>query len=252
LFILISFLPSYLLIDLLNAKEQMMSFKLSKCGLIITVLFFSSAHAQDWRKSPITSTTSDHWRGLPYTGTNSDQWRYSGLSAKYSESKLRWNKDKWQKSRSYWRNSPNRWKKDKWTKSPTYWRTSPNHWNKRKWRYSPLNWRYSELSYKNTMKKYEGGSDYRQIIKLVPMDTKEENSHITIEKKEYVKPQIETINKEIKKGSENTSSNTGYAEDYFVLINSKGSFRLDKNVQINSHMAPGGLMKIYSSPPEND
>lgn len=226
----------------------MMKHKLSIIGLIITVLFFSFAHAQDWRKSPLTSTTSDYWRSLPYTGATSDQWRYSGLSFKYSESKLRWNKDKWYKSRSYWRNSPNQWKKEKWAKSPTYWRASPNHWDKTKWRYSPLNWRYSELRYENTMEKYEGGSDNRQIYKLVPIDTVEENSLITKEKKEYVKPQIETIHK----GSVNTFSSTEDAEDYFVLINSKGSFRLDKSVQVRSHMAPGGLMKIYSSKSEND
>jgi hypothetical protein len=235
-------ITSYLLIDQLNLKEQMMRYKLSIYG-VVSILFFSLAHAQDWRESPLTSTTSDHWRSLPYTGTTSEQWRNSSLSSKYSESKLRWNKDKWQKSPSYWRNKP-------YVERPVSSDRWQNRWDKRKWRYSPLNWRHSGLRYKNTMEKYEGSSDYRQIKIWVPADTKEEKNLILDEKKEYVKPQIETINNETNKGSENASTNAGHTEDYFMLINSKGSFKSEKSVQVRFHVAPGGLMKIYSSESE--
>lgn len=49
------------------------------------------------------------------------------------------------------------------------------------------------------MEKYEDVSDYRKIYRLVPIDTVEENSLITKERKEYVKPQIKTVDGEINK-----------------------------------------------------
>jgi hypothetical protein len=69
----------------------------------------TSAYAQDWRdnwrNSPLTSKNSNEWRKKPYISKTSDRWRSSPLSARQSESKLRWNKDKWQKSSMNWRNS---------------------------------------------------------------------------------------------------------------------------------------------------
>ena len=59
------------------------------------------------------------------------------------------------------------------------------------------------------MGKYEVDLDYREIYKLMPIDTIEENSLITKEKKEYGKPQIETIDRELNERSENTLGDAG-------------------------------------------
>ena len=105
----------------------------------------TAVYAQDWRRSPLTSTTSNYWRTLPYTEKTSDAWRSSPLSAKQWEAKLRWNKNRWQNSSMNWRSRPD----IKRTLDSSNWK---NRWDKKKWRNNPLNWRNSELRYKNTIK----------------------------------------------------------------------------------------------------
>jgi hypothetical protein len=217
-------------------------------ALSFVALICTSANAQgwkdDWRNSPLISKNSTEWRQKPYTGMPSDTWRNSPLSARQSQSKLRWNKDKWQKSPSYWRNSP-------YIKKPIDSSKWQNRWNKRKWRYSPLNWRYSELGYKNTIRRYESESVIQEVRVWVPSDVESEKASVPEEKKEYVKPQIETIGEEVKTISENAPQNLGHTEDYFIVYGGESIVRIQKNVQKSIHMARGGVIEIYSSKDEN-
>ena len=203
-----------------------MRLRLTFLGLFITILSVTSVYAQDWRKSPLTSTTSNYWRTLPYTEKTSDAWRVSPLSAKQWESNLRWNKDRWQNSLTNWRNRPD----IKRTLDSSSWK---NRWDKRKWRNSPLNWRNSDLRYKNTIKRYESASVSRQVKVWVPSDSDIESNKTPVseEKKEYLKPQIETLGEVEENFSKQATDNLEHAENYFVLYSSEGSFRIPKNVQ---------------------
>jgi hypothetical protein len=217
-------------------------------ALSFLALVCSSAYAQDWkdywRKSPLISKTSNEWRNKPYTTKTSDSWRNSPLSARQSQSKLRWNTGKWQKSPSYWRNNP-------YIKRPVASDRWQNRWDKRKWRYSPLNWRNSELRYKNTVKKYEGGTVIQEVREWEPSDMEADKETIPKEKKEYAKTQIETITEEVETISEKAPNNLGHTDNYFTVISGKQPFRIEKNVHKTTHIAPGGLMEIYSSKTEN-
>lgn len=176
-----------------------------------------------------------------------DNWINSPLSARPYESKLRWNKDKWQKSPTYRRNSPY----IKSIKRPVASDRWQNRWDKRRMGYSPLNWRSSELRNKNTNKRYERESVIQEVRVWVLSDGESEKASISEEKKEYVKPQIETISEEVKTISENAPQNLGHTEDYFIVYGGESIVRLQKNVQKSIHMTPGGLMEIYSSKDEN-
>jgi len=225
---------------------------INKSTIIVTLsslaLICTSAYAQgwkdNWRNSPLISKNSNEWRQKPYTGMQSDTWRNSPLSARQSESKLRWKKDKWQKSPTYWRNSP-------YIKRPITSDRWQNRWDKRKWRYSPLNWRYSELGYKNTIRKYESESVIQEVREWVPSDVESEKASVPEEKNEYAKAQIETITEEAETISEKAPNNLGHTDNYFTVISGKQTFRLEKNVHKTIHMAPGGLMEIYSTKAEN-
>ena len=193
-----------------------------------------------WRKSPLTSKTSNEWRNKPYTTTTTDNWRYSPLSARQSESKLRWNSGKWQKSSIYWRNQPYIRKpisSDKWQ----------NRWDKRKWRYSPLNWRYSELRYKNTVKKNEGGTVIQEVRELVPSDIEVGKEPESESKEEYLKSQIETIDNSSERIHKEAYQNSVNTENYFILYSGNNKFKLEKSAPISVHSAPGGLIEIYNS-----
>jgi hypothetical protein len=227
-------------------KKSTIIIALSSLALICT-----SSYAQDWkdnwRNSPLTSKTSNEWRNKPYTTMPSDSWRNSPLSARQSQSKLRWNTSKWQKSPSYWRNNP-------YIKRPVASNEWQNRWDKRKWRYSPLNWRYSELGYKNTVRNNESESVIQEVREWVPSDAVSEKIAVpeeTEEKKEYAKAQIETITEEAETTSEKAPNNLGHTDNHFTVISGKQAFRLEKNVQKTVHMAQGGLMEIYSSKTEN-
>jgi len=176
-----------------------------------------------------------------------DNWINSPLSARQSESKLRWNKDKWQKSPTYRRNSPY----IKSIKRPVASDRWKNRWDKRKWSYSPLNWRNSELRYKNTNKRYERESVIQEVRVWVLSDEESEKASVPEEKKEYVKPQIETISEEVKTISENAPQNLVHTEDYFIVYGGEKPFRIEKNVQKSIHMARGGVIEIFSSKEEN-
>jgi hypothetical protein len=98
-------------INYLESKER----KNDKKSAIIMVSSFlalicTSAYAQDWkdnwRKSPLASKNSNEWRNKPYKTTTTDNWRNSPFSAKQSQSQLRWNRGKWQKSPSFGEISP--------------------------------------------------------------------------------------------------------------------------------------------------
>ena len=202
-----------------------MRFRLTFLGLFITILTVTSVYAQDWRKSPLTSTTSNYWRTLPYTEKTSDAWRSSHLSAKQWESKLRWNKNRWQNSSMNWRNRPD----IKRTLDSSSWK---NRWDKRKWRNNPLNWRNSELRYKNSVKKYESGPVSRKVKVWVVSDIESDETPVSGEKKEYLKPQIETLGEKEENFSEEATDNLEQAANYFILYSSEGTFRISKNVQI--------------------
>ncbi|MEJ2286588.1 MAG: hypothetical protein P8X85_23680 [Desulfobacterales bacterium] len=217
-------------------------------GLSALSLICTSAYAQGWkdgwRNSPLTSKTSNEWRHKPYTTKPSDSWRSSPFSARQSESKLRWNKGKWQNSPSYWRNNPYVERpiaSDKWQ----------NRWDKRKWRYSPLNWRNSELRYKNVIRRYESESVIQEVREWVPSDVESEKESVPEKKKEYAKAQIETIAEEGETISEKAPYKSGHADNYFTVISGKQTYRIEKNVQKTVHMAQGGLVEIYSSNAEN-
>jgi hypothetical protein len=218
-------------------------------ALSCLALIFTSVQAQDWkdnwRNSPLTSKNSNEWRKKPYVSKTSDAWRNSPLSARQSQSKLRWNTSKWQKSPTYWRNKP-------YIKKPIDSSKWNNRWDKRKWRYSPLNWRHSELRYKNWVKKYEGGTVIQEVREWAPSDIEADKESISQEKKEYAKAQIETITEEVETISEKTPDNLGHTKNYFIVISGKTAFRIEKNVQKSIHLAPGGLIEIYSSRAANN
>jgi len=152
--------------------------------------------------------------------------------------------NKWQQSPTYWRNKP-------YTERPVASERWKNRWHKRKWRYNPLNWRYSELGYKNTIKEYEGGTVIQEVRELVPSEVKSEKASAPEEKKEYAKTHIETITEEAKTISKEASNNSDHTDNYFTVISGNQTYRIEKNVQKTVHMAPGGLMEIYSSNEEN-
>jgi hypothetical protein len=204
----------------------------------------TSAYAQDWRdnwrNSPLTSKNSNEWRKKPYISKTSDSWRSSPLCARQSESKLRWNTGKWKKSSMNWRNSP-------YIKRPVDSSRWQNRWDKRKWKYSPLNCRNSELRYKNTTIKYKGGSVLQRVKEWLPSDREADKAPIPEEKKEYVEPQIETIVEEVERIPEEAPYNLEHTENYFIVYSGKKAFKIEKNVQKSIHLAPGGLIEIYSS-----
>jgi hypothetical protein len=217
-------------------------------ALIFLTLFCTSAYAQDWkdnwRNSPLTTKNSNEWRKKPYTSKTSDRWRISLVSTRQSESKLRWDKVKWQKSPTYWRNSAYQ----KRPLSPKSWN---NRWDRNQWRYSPLNWRNSQLRYKNTIKKYTSSSVPREVKEWVISDGEASNGSIPEEQKTYVKPQIETISGEIETINKEAPHNLENSENYFILYKGGKSFKIEKRVKKNIHLAPGGLIEIYSSSAEN-
>ena len=211
-------------------------------------LICTSAYAQGWkdgwRNSPLTSKTSNEWRHKPYTTKPSDSWRSSPYSARQSESKLRWNKGKWQNSPSYWRNNPYVERpiaSDKWQ----------NRWDKRKWRYSPLNWRNSELRYKNVIRRYESESVIQEVREWVPSDVESEKESVPEKKKEYAKAQIETVADEAETVSNKAPYKSGHTDNYFTVISGEQTYRIEKNFQKTVHMVQGGLVEIYSSNTEN-
>jgi len=226
---------------------------INKSAIIVALsslaLICTTAYAQDWkdnwRNSPLTSKNSNEWRKKPYVSKTSDAWRNSPLSARQSQSKLRWNTSKWQKSPTYWRNKP-------YIKKPIDSSKWNNRWDKRKWRYSPLNWRHSELRYKNTIKKYERESVVQEVREWASSDIEADKESISQEKKEYAKAQIETITEEVETISEKAPDNLGHTKNYFIVISGKTSFRIEKNVQKSIHLAPGGLIEIYSSRAANN
>jgi hypothetical protein len=225
---------------------------INKSAIIIVLSFLAlictSAYAQDWkdhwRKSPLISKNSNEWRNKPYVSKTTENWRYSPYSARQSQSQLRWNRGRWLNSSLYWRNKPYITRpitSDQWQ----------NRWDKRKWRNSPLNWRYSDLRYKNTMRRYESEPNVREVIVLVLSDEKSEKEAVPERKKEYTKAQIETITEEAETDSIKASDNLGHTDNSFTVISGKQTFRIEKNVQKTAHMAQGGLMEIYGSKAEN-
>jgi len=120
-----------------------------------------------------------------------------------------------------------------------------------KWRYSLINWKYPQLRYKNTIKRYESEPIVREVRVFVLSDEKSENASFPEEKTQYEKAQIETINGKAEIISEKAPNNLGHNGNYFTVISGKQTFGLEKNVQKTIHMAPGGLIEIYSSGSES-
>jgi hypothetical protein len=222
--------------------------KYALIALSSLALICTSAYAEDWkdrwRNSPLTSKTSNEWRKKPYVSKTTDSWRNLPQSALQSQSKLRWNKSKWQTSPANWRNRPD-------VKKPVDSSKWQNRWDKRKWRNSPLNWRSSGLRYKNTVARSEGRRVSPEVKEWLPVGMEVDKAPIFKEKKEYVKSQIETIDQNVETISEGASQDLGNAENHFVVYSGKNSFKIEKNVQKSVHLAPGGLIEIYSSSAAN-
>ncbi|MGD9235564.1 MAG: hypothetical protein PVF09_02750 [Desulfobacterales bacterium] len=206
--------------------------------------FCTSAYAQDWkdnwRNSPLITKNSNEWRKKSYVSKTSDKWRNSPLSARQSESKLRWDKHKWQKSPMYWRNSA-------YLKKPLSPKSWNNRWDKRQWRYSPLNWRSSQLRYKNTIKKYTSSSVTGEVKEWVISGREAIDASIPEEQKAYVNPQIETISGNAETIPKEAYRDGGHSDNYFIVYSGKHLFRAEKNLQKSIHLAPGGLIEIYRS-----
>jgi hypothetical protein len=149
-------------------------------ALSFLVLICTSADAQNWkdhwRKSPLISKNSNEWRNKPYVSKTTDNWRYSPFSARQSQSQLRWNRGRWLNSSIYWRNKS-------YIKRPITSDQWQNRWDNRKGRYSPLNWRYSDLRYKNTMRRYDSEPNVREVRVLVVSDKKSEKAAVPERKK---------------------------------------------------------------------
>ena len=178
----------------------------------------TSAYAENWkdrwRNSPLTSKTSNEWRKKPYVTKTTDNWRNLPQSARQSQSKLRWNRGEWQKSPTNWRNRPDVKK----TMNSSNWQ---NRWDKKKWRDSPLNWRSSGLRYKKTVEKSEGRTVSPEVKEWLPADMEADKPHVPEEKKEFAKPQMQTIDESVETNSEEASQNLGNAENYFIVYNGK-------------------------------
>jgi len=210
-------------------------------------LICTSAYAKDpsiwkdrWRDSPLTSKTSNGWRKKPYVTTTTDNWRNLPQSARQSQSKLRWNKSTWEKSPTNWRNRPD-------VKKPVDSSKWENRWDKRKWRESPLNWRSSGLRYKNTVEKSEGRKASSKVKEWLPENTEMDKESVSEEKKEYVKPQMEKIDESAETKCEKASPNLGNADNHFVVYSGKTPSKIEKNAKKHVRLAPGGVIKIYSS-----
>jgi hypothetical protein len=235
-----------------NLRGKTMVHKYAIIGLISSVLIFPSAHAQDWRNSPLKSKTSNEWRKKPYTTGTSDKWRKSGLHS--NDSQLRWNKSKWEKSKIYWRNSSTRWNKKNWEDSPLNWRNSPNRWNKENWRYNPLNWRNSDLEWKNNRKRYESGSAKQDIkewgspeTQTLPSDTEEKKEEAKTE--EDLKPQIEiiTADENISEGSITATAKHFSAKDNSIVMYSSKGVELIEQSELITKKYDDGTIVIYGS-----
>lgn len=207
--------------------------------------FCTSAYAQDWkdnwRNSPLITKNSNEWRKKPYVSKTSDKWRNSPLSARQSESKLQWDKRKWQKSPTYWRKNSAYLKKPL---SPKSWN---NRWDKRQWRYSPLNWRSSQLRYKNTIKKYTSRSVTGEVKEWVISGREAIDASIPEEQKAYANFQIATISGNAETITKEAFQDEGHSDNYFIVYSGKHLFRVEKNLQKRIHLAPGGLIEIYRS-----
>ncbi|MDB4442513.1 hypothetical protein N9219_03735 [bacterium] len=189
-----------------------MKSKLSICGLItLLIFFFSYSYAQDWSRTPRVSDTSNHWRKTPKI-------------SKYPGSKFGWQKDRGhRRSRS--------------------WKHKPRHWKKRIWIFNPVYGRYSGFD----NYRYDYGSVQQQVIKWVPSANSEKREPLPEEKKEFTKPQIETVSKELIEAAESADVRFQHNSDGITIIGSEGSFRIDKNVPVRPLITPGGSIKIYSS-----
>ncbi len=93
----------------------------------------------------------------------------------------------------------------------------------------------------------ESESVQKQIIELVPAEIYENKEPLPEEKKEFTKPQIETVSEEAIAAAESIDHSFQQESDDITIIGSEGSFRIDKNVQVRSLITQGGSIKIYSS-----
>jgi len=205
-----------------NPWGETMIKKSAIIALSSLALFCTSAYGQGWKNN----------------------WRRSQLSANQSESKLGWNRGKWHKSPSYWRNKP-------YVGRPMASDGWQNRWSKRKWGYSSLNWSYFDLEYDNTVKKYEVRIVIQEVRELVPSEMESEKVSVRREKKEYAKAHIETIPDEAETDSEKAPDDLGHTDNHITVISGNQTFRIEKNVQKTVHMVPGKLTEIYSSKAEN-
>jgi hypothetical protein len=207
-------------------------------------LIFTSAHALDlkdgWSIGPLTTKNSNEWRKRPYISKISDSWRNSPLSARQFESKLRWDRDSWQKSPINWMNSSYKGKlidSSKWQ----------NRWDKRNWNYGPLNWRNSELRYKNTIRKYGGGLVLQEIKEWIPSDRETTKMFVAEKNNEHPKPQIETMREALGVISEKATHNLSQTKNYLIVYDGKNSLRINMNLKKYILSAHAGQIEVYSS-----
>ena len=81
----------------------------------------------------------------------------------------------------------------------------------------------------------------------MPSANYEKREPLPEEKKEFTKPQIETVSEELIEAAESADVRFQHNSDRITIIGSEGSFRIDKNVSVRPLITPGGSIKIYSS-----
>ena len=152
-----------------------MTNKLGAVVLVMSILLCGSAHAMDWRDSPLD------WRNSVY-GWDTSKWRDSPLN--WRNSGYGWDKSKWRGNPLNWRNSGYRWDENQWRDNPLDWRNSGYGWDTSKWKDNPLNWqnsgyrwhrgewRKSPLYWRNLPYRWDvslGPEDYQEInLRIVP------------------------------------------------------------------------------------
>lgn len=108
------------------------------------------------------------------------------------------------------------------------------------------------MRYKNTINRYKNSFVSREVKIWVPSDRKVDQGPIPEEHKKFVKPQIETISGEAEKITGKAIQDEGHSDNYFIVYSGKHLFRVEKNLQKSIHLAPGGLVEIYSSSAANN
>jgi hypothetical protein len=81
----------------------------------------------------------------------------------------------------------------------------------------------------------------------VPAESYDSKEPLPEKKKEFTKPQIETVSEEAIAPAESIDQSFQQESNGITIIGSEGSFRMEKDVQVKHLVTQGGSIKIYSS-----